>query len=108
MTESCASEFVCRRCGACCRWTGHVLLTAEDIASLAAHLGQTETDFIERHAVLARNRRRLSLRERPDGACEFYDADAGCRVYPARPAQCRDFPHGWRVDGCPGLDSSAG
>ena len=97
------SPFVCRQCGACCRWPGSVLLEAEDVAAVAAALGMEAGDFIDRHAVLARNRAQLTLREAPDGACEFLQADGRCRIYAARPRQCRDFPHGWRVDGCPGL-----
>ena len=33
----------------------------------------------------------------------FLAADGRCRIYAARPKQCRDFPRAWRVDGCPGL-----
>ena len=97
------SAFVCRRCGACCRWPGSVLLEAPDIAAAAAALGLGEAEFIGQHAVLARNRAQLTLKESADGACEFFDGSGGCRIYAARPKQCRDFPHGWRVDGCPGL-----
>ena len=82
-----------------------MLLAAEDVAAAAAALGMAEADFIERHAILARNRAQLTLKEGADGACEFLDAAGGCRIYAARPKQCRDFPHGWRVAGCPGLDA---
>ncbi|HRZ13738.1 MAG TPA: YkgJ family cysteine cluster protein [Kiritimatiellia bacterium] len=93
-------SFDCLRCGACCRWPGHVLLAGDDIPRLAAHLGISERDFIGRYAVLASNRRQLSLAEQPDGACVFLENNA-CRVYPDRPAQCRAFPLGWSVPGCP-------
>lgn len=63
----------------------------------------TEEAFISVHTVLARNRAQLTLKERPDGACEFLDGAGQCRIYAARPKQCRDFPHDWHVDGCPGL-----
>lgn len=92
-------DIECHRCGACCRWPGHVLLNAEDIARLAAHLGLPEADFIARYCELARNRAQLSLADGPDGACVFLDGN-DCRVYPARPRQCRDFPSVWSVDGC--------
>ncbi len=97
------SVFVCRRCGACCRWPGSVLLEPADVAAAAAALGLAEDAFVQRHAALARNRAQLTLKEAPDGACEFLDADGQCRIYAARPKQCRDFPRGWRVAGCPGL-----
>ncbi|MGD9611932.1 MAG: YkgJ family cysteine cluster protein [Kiritimatiellia bacterium] len=99
-------SFTCRQCGACCRWPGSVLLAPADVAAAAAALGLSEQDFIDRHAVLARNRAQLTLQEAPGGACEFLQADGRCRIYAARPRQCRDFPHGWQVAGCPGLARS--
>ncbi len=33
-----------------------------------------------------------SLIEREGGDCIFWDAQAGCTVYPARPVQCRTWP----------------
>ena len=101
-------KFICRRCGACCRWPGSVLLEDGDVAAAAAELGMDEDEFIERHAALARNRAQLTLKEKDDGACEFLEADGRCRIYTARPRQCRDFPHGWAVEGCPGLGESDG
>lgn len=78
------------------------------MAAAAAALGMAETDFIARHTVLARNRAQLSLREAPGGACEFLGAGNYCRIHAARPRQCREFPLGWQVAGCPGLDPRAG
>lgn len=101
MPPSAPQPFACRRCGACCRWPGSVLLAEADIAAAAAALGLAEAEFIARHAVLARNRAQLTLREQPGGACEFLDARGRCRIYAARPRQCRDFPGRWRVAGCP-------
>ena len=100
---SCLSpeSFVCRQCGACCRWPGTVLLTAGDLEEIPAGLGLTPGQFIERHTVLARNRAQLILKERADGACEFLDEDGRCRIYAVRPQQCRDFPATWSVAGCP-------
>jgi uncharacterized protein len=80
-----------------------VLLEEVDIAAAAAALGLAAGEFIEAHTELARNRAQLTLKERTDGACEFLDVAGRCRIYAARPRQCRDFPHGWRVAGCPSL-----
>lgn len=88
----------CKRCGDCCRWPGHVLLSDRDIEELARHLRLSEEEFIARHTMLASNRAQLSLRENPDGSCEFLEGNA-CSVYAARPAQCRDFPATWDVPG---------
>ncbi len=95
--------FACQACGTCCRWSGHVLLTEADLTALARHLGLTEDEFIQRHTTLAANRAQLTLLDQPGGACCFLEADNRCRVYSARPRQCRDFPHAWRVSGCPAL-----
>ena len=97
-------NFSCQRCGACCRWSGHVLLTPDDIAALAQQLALTEDEFVQRHTVLAANRAQLSLAEQPDGACCFLGPDNACLVYTVRPQQCRDFPKTWRVAGCPALE----
>jgi Fe-S-cluster containining protein len=95
--------FKCQQCGTCCRWSGHVLLTEDDIAGLALHAGLTEDQFIACYTVLAANRSQLSLADGPDGSCVLLK-DGFCTLYEARPAQCRDFPHGWRVaEGCPAL-----
>jgi uncharacterized protein len=97
-------SFKCQQCGTCCRWTGHVLLTKEDVPRLAAAAGLSEEAFIDRYTVLAANRRQLSLADAPDGSCVLLE-NGRCALYEARPAQCREFPHGWRVaEGCPALD----
>ncbi|MBP7829732.1 MAG: YkgJ family cysteine cluster protein [Kiritimatiellae bacterium] len=83
-----------------------MLLTDADVAQLASHLGIPERDFIDRHTVLASNRGQLSLAETPEGACVFLENDA-CRVYVSRPAQCREFPAGWSVPGCPAVGGRA-
>lgn len=80
-----------------------MLLEPADVAAAAAALGMDEPAFIARHAVLARNRAQLALKEAATGACEFLEESGDCRIYAARPKQCRDFPRGWRVAGCPGL-----
>jgi len=98
------SQFKCSGCGECCRWGGSVLLAEADIPAMAAHLGLSEQEFIDRHTRLAPNRRQLALLDQADGSCAFLDGDR-CRVYDVRPVQCRTFPFVWRVpEGCPELD----
>jgi len=103
VTPAAAPPFRCRGCSACCRWPGYVLLTAADIAALAGALDMDEAAFIRDCTVLAANRAQLSLAEQPGGACCLLTAGGRCRAYAARPQQCRDFPHRWRVAGCPAL-----
>lgn len=97
-----ADRFDCARCGACCRWPGHVFLSESDCARLARVLGLEERTFLKRYARLASNRAALSLAEREDGSCIFLD-DRECLVYDARPDQCRGYPHAWSLtEPCPG------
>jgi len=93
-------DFACRRCGACCRWEGEVRLLAGEAEAMAAHLGMPAEAFIAGMTQVTRDRRGLTLVERADGACILYrDEPPGCLAYPARPRQCREFPHGWRFPG---------
>lgn len=97
-------QFRCSACGACCRWTGSVLLEEADLAPLAELLGLSVHEFIDGHTRLAPNRRQLALLDQADGSCAFLAGDR-CSVYSARPLQCRTFPFAWRVaSGCPELD----
>lgn len=71
---------------------------------MSAHLGISEQEFIDRHTRLAPSRIQLALIDHPDGSCSFLDGNR-CRIYNARPGQCRSFPFAWRVaEGCPALD----
>lgn len=98
------SSFQCQQCGSCCRWPGHVLLTEQDIARLAEATGLSEAAFIDQYTQLAANRRQLSLLDIGGRDCIFLKQN-GCEHYAARPEQCRNFPHTWRVSsGCPGLE----
>ena len=98
------STFKCTGCGDCCRWPGSVLLTEGDITRMAAALELSEGQFIDRHTRLAPNRSQLALIDHEDGSCSFLEGDR-CRVYEARPEQCRNFPFTWSVpEGCPALD----
>lgn len=83
--------FECTRCGACCTGApGYVWVTPEEIADLAGHLGLAIEAFSRRYVRQVGGR--LSLIERPNGDCIFWERAAGCTVYPARPAQCRTWP----------------
>ena len=104
MNSDLLKDFKCTGCGTCCRWTGSVLLTSRDIASMAVWLELSEQEFIDRYTRLAPNRIRLALIDQTDGSCSFLEGNR-CRIYEARPEQCRSFPFEWSVAaGCPALD----
>lgn len=106
-------DFVCRRCGACCRLKGGIVrLSDAEIARAAAHLGMTEADFIRDETVVSPDRTCLVLKDRDDeGTCGMLDNNGLCRIHPVKPDQCRTFPHGWRNKGdeayCEGLKALA-
>lgn len=106
-------RFECTRCGACCAGApGYVWVEYDEIERLAVALRMS----IERfgRSYLRRVGERLSLVETPDYACVFWDSRDGCRVYDARPDQCRTWPFWSRnlatpgdwdrtARGCPGI-----
>ncbi|AWM40937.1 Flagellin N-methylase [Gemmata obscuriglobus] len=83
--------FECTQCGDCCTGApGFVWVTDEELAAIAAKLGEPVDEARDRLTRRARGRR--TLRERPNGDCVLLDAKRGCTVYGVRPAQCRTWP----------------
>jgi Fe-S-cluster containining protein len=84
-------RFTCTRCGHCCTGApGYVWVNDQEIAALAEFRGETVEQVIGLYT--RRVDRGRSLREKANGDCVFYDRQAGCTVYPARPRQCRTWP----------------
>jgi Fe-S-cluster containining protein len=85
-------RFQCTACGDCCTGApGYVWVNKDDIAALAAEVGLDvatfETQYVREIGV------RKSLLEYPNGDCVFFDGQSRkCRVYAARPRQCRTWP----------------
>lgn len=82
--------YTCGGCGRCCQ---HKLIQVNpyEVALLAARLGLSTTQCIERHLD------GVYLRRQPDGRCTFFNAQ-GCGVHAARPLVCRLYPLGRTVD----------
>ena len=92
--------FQCRRCGTCCRWEGYVRMNQSEIDAAADFLSLSPSVFIEKYTRLTDDRRGLSLIEKSDGSCIFYNSSAKeCLINPVKPAQCANFPWKWRFDG---------
>jgi Fe-S-cluster containining protein len=84
-------RFRCTRCGHCCTGApGYVWVNDAEIIAIAEHRGETVEEAVALHT--RQVGRRVSLRERANGDCIFYDAAAGCTIYAARPRQCRTWP----------------
>ena len=84
-------RFECTQCGRCCTGApGFVWVSEPEIERLASRLSMSLEDFCRRHLRMARGR--LSLTEKPNRDCVFWDRQAGCQVYEDRPDQCRSWP----------------
>jgi Fe-S-cluster containining protein len=83
--------FSCTRCGACCTGEpGFVWVTEEELTELAATLGEPIDEV--RGRFTRKSRGRITLREKANGDCVFFDPRNGCTGYRARPRQCRTWP----------------
>lgn len=85
-------RFQCTGCGDCCTGApGYVWLNKQDIQMLAAEVGLEVAEFQARYVRSIGVRK--SLTELPNGDCVFFDGQTRrCRVYSARPRQCRTWP----------------
>jgi len=111
-------KFGCTGCGKCCTGSpGYVWVTEEEIVAMATALNITPELFARRY--IRRIGQRLSLTERgPNYDCVFLEGKT-CRLYHARPKQCRTFPFwphlltskdAWEQAGkdCEGIDHPEG
>jgi uncharacterized protein len=85
-------QFKCTACGDCCTGAeGYVWVNKAEIEALAAELGMEVAKF-ERKYVRQIGVRK-SLKEFKNGDCVFFDGQTRkCKVYKARPRQCRTWP----------------
>jgi Fe-S-cluster containining protein len=111
--------FGCTRCSNCCRYqSGYVFLSKADVVRLTTHLAINEEEFLKQccRTVSYGNEIRLSLIEKANLDCYFYNNDiGGCAVYPSRPLQCKLYPFwetmlnadSWQLakNSCNGLDN---
>ena len=109
LTAAVPFTWACHRSGRCCTAAhGHVWLRAGELESLAAALALAPEAFRERYTCSVADPRggavRTSLREvaAPHGGgpgggrCCLLEGANRCRVYEARPRQCRMFPY-WKA-----------
>lgn len=78
----------CVACARCCR-TLKPDFRPKDIQAAGAYLGLSAADFTEKY--LEKNEQgNWQTNELP---CPFLAETGHCGIYPARPADCRDYPH---------------
>jgi len=81
----------CTKCANCCRYS-IVSVRAAEVARMADFLGMDEAAVIQHYTTPdAESPRARTLRTDKNG-CAFLEDDR-CRIYPARPEACRNFPH---------------
>jgi uncharacterized protein len=108
-------KFACTGCGGCCTGApGYVWVEDAEIEALAIAVGVDLKEFQQRFVRTVRSRK--SLVEYDNGDCVFFDGKTRkCRVYDARPQQCRTWPFwqsnlvspaAWEAtcDRCPGCN----
>lgn len=83
------TTFKCQRCGYCCRVSGPIFMTKEDIQTLADYLGVSFREAKLKYTHRLKDRSFTLNHLKP---CEFYSEDSGCKIYPARPRVCRSYP----------------
>jgi uncharacterized protein len=85
-------RFQCTGCGDCCTGApGFVWVNKEEIEALAAYVGMEPAAFEAKYVRDVGVRK--SLNEYRNGDCVFFDGETRkCRVYKARPRQCRTWP----------------
>ncbi len=106
-------RFQCTGCGDCCTGApGFVWVNGQEIAALAARLGQSVEEFESKYVRRVGVRR--TLVEFENGDCVFFDGQTRkCTVYEDRPRQCKTWPfwdsnvrtpEAWRetCEACPG------
>jgi hypothetical protein len=88
-------RFECLRCGGCCSgFSGTVRVTDEEIRALALRLHLSEAEFRNNYT-RGVGGGAISLIEKENQDCIFFDKGEGCIVYSDRPRQCRAWPF-WR------------
>ncbi|MCA9078470.1 MAG: YkgJ family cysteine cluster protein [Planctomycetaceae bacterium] len=88
-------RFECTQCGNCCTGQpGYVWVDDSELQEIADLLEVSIGEVRLLHTRQARGR--ISLTEYANGDCTFFDPEKSrCRVYSARPRQCRTWPF-WR------------
>ncbi len=88
-------RFACTQCSRCCRHDpGYVFLSPDDCRDLADFLKLTSGELISRYCrkVGVADISLVSLLEKENKDCIFWNKELGCSVYEARPVQCRTYP----------------
>jgi Fe-S-cluster containining protein len=93
-------RFECTRCGNCCGGApGNVYVSEAEIDGIAERLGLDREAFVRRYTRRIRRQDgpHVSLVEKRNHDCIFFERGTGCTIYEDRPKQCRTWPF-WRAN----------
>jgi hypothetical protein len=93
-------EFECKKCGACCKWEGMVLLTPEDVRRIAEDLSVDKEEFLEKQT--EKHNTDVILKNKPNSSSCVFLVDNKCSIWDVKPEQCADFPKKYDKR-CPGF-----
>jgi Fe-S-cluster containining protein len=100
MTDKAKTEFTCVRCGNCCRWSGYVRISSDELLHIAKFMNMSVADFTAEFTIVTEDRTGLSLIEKPDGSCIFFiPSPPSCKIQAVKPVQCKNFPFTWNFEG---------
>ncbi|MBN2790605.1 MAG: YkgJ family cysteine cluster protein [Candidatus Delongbacteria bacterium] len=106
-------DFECKRCGNCCTRSGYVFIFQRDLDLILEKTNYSRSELEKRY--LSKLDDYVVLKDQGNGACIFWDDYIkGCKIYEARPTQCRTFPfwnaimsdeESWinAMEDCPGI-----
>ncbi len=111
-------SFECTRCGYCCgHEPGYVFLSNQDIQNFLSFFSLSQDEFLKKYCRMVHVGffKRISLLEKSNYDCIFWEEGRGCTVYNARPLQCRTYPFwdavvdskaAWELEAqsCPGMN----
>ncbi len=88
-------QFSCTQCGHCCRHDpGYVFLSENDFDRILRFLSISEEEFLKKYCRIVDIGffKKVSLLEKSNYDCIFWQDGIGCSIYQARPLQCRSYP----------------
>ena len=83
-------RFECTACGQCCRRTGVVIFTEEDIRRVSAWMGMPVEVFKGRHLTWEQGQWMVEVEE--GKPCSFLSAEGRCTIHEVKPQQCLTYP----------------
>lgn len=88
-------RFECTQCGHCCTdEPGYVFLTGNEISAISSHLSISRAQFLSEYCrkVPMGSFGLVSLIEKKNNDCIFFNDNKQCDIYKVRPLQCRSYP----------------